>query len=131
LHPNIAPYGELFVTKDDRQIVLAIGSNKQFGQLCKLLGTPDLLDNDDYRDNQHRVINRVSLKEALAAPIARLISGDLLTGARDKHIPMGLIKDMKEVFEGSTAQGMVLEQNIDGVETKRVRNVSFHLVPNQ
>ena len=30
LHPNIAPYGETFTTKDNKTIVLAIGSNNQF-----------------------------------------------------------------------------------------------------
>ena len=29
-HPNIAPYGELFKTKDNATITFAIGSNKQF-----------------------------------------------------------------------------------------------------
>src|SRR5688500_16855754 len=36
-HPNIAPYGELFETKDHHLITLAIGSNKQFKQLCEIL----------------------------------------------------------------------------------------------
>ena len=29
-HPNIAPYGETFLTKDNQHIVLAIGSNNHF-----------------------------------------------------------------------------------------------------
>jgi crotonobetainyl-CoA:carnitine CoA-transferase CaiB-like acyl-CoA transferase len=37
LHPNIAPYGELFNTSDNHTITFAIGSNKQFSSLCGLL----------------------------------------------------------------------------------------------
>ena len=37
LHPNIAPYGELFACKDGGQIVLAVGNDRQFQQLCKTL----------------------------------------------------------------------------------------------
>jgi crotonobetainyl-CoA:carnitine CoA-transferase CaiB-like acyl-CoA transferase len=37
LHPNIAPYGEIFTTKDNHQITFAIGSDKQFKHLCEIL----------------------------------------------------------------------------------------------
>jgi len=34
LHPNIAPYGESFETKDGRQVILAVGNDRQFADLC-------------------------------------------------------------------------------------------------
>ena len=37
LHPNIAPYGEIFTTQDNHQITFAIGSDKQFKHLSELL----------------------------------------------------------------------------------------------
>ena len=42
LHPNIAPYGEMFMTKDKHYVTFAIGSNKQFQHLCELLGFQSL-----------------------------------------------------------------------------------------
>src|SRR6478736_2525020 len=43
-HPNIAPYGDSFVTEDSKRILLAVGSDKQFDELIKILGlgTQDL-----------------------------------------------------------------------------------------
>ena len=29
-HPNIAPYGDVFFTQDEKAIVLAVGTDKQF-----------------------------------------------------------------------------------------------------
>ena len=36
-HPNIAPYGDIFRTLDGHEILLAIGSDRQFNSLCKIL----------------------------------------------------------------------------------------------
>lgn len=33
LHPNIAPYGEVFVTADGKELLLAVGSDRQFEAL--------------------------------------------------------------------------------------------------
>jgi crotonobetainyl-CoA:carnitine CoA-transferase CaiB-like acyl-CoA transferase len=41
-HPNIVPYGTLFTTKDEKLLVLAIGSDKQFEALCTVLGCAEL-----------------------------------------------------------------------------------------
>src|SRR5690606_25298039 len=38
LHPNIAPYGEIFETLDKKLVTLAIGSDGQFEKLFSLLG---------------------------------------------------------------------------------------------
>ena len=35
-HPNIAPYGEIFTTSDERSVTLAIGSNRQYRDLCTI-----------------------------------------------------------------------------------------------
>jgi crotonobetainyl-CoA:carnitine CoA-transferase CaiB-like acyl-CoA transferase len=48
LHPNIAPYGELFTTKDGVQITFAIGSNRHFQLLCQELGCEHLAIDDSY-----------------------------------------------------------------------------------
>src|ERR1700756_1614855 len=42
LHPNIAPYGEIFQTKDGHTVTFAIGSDAQFKKLCSILQVPDL-----------------------------------------------------------------------------------------
>jgi len=57
LHPNIAPYGEILTTADDKQIVLAIGSNVQFSALCKILDLNELIEDNRFISNQNRLSN--------------------------------------------------------------------------
>ncbi|MCA6404114.1 MAG: CoA transferase, partial [Cytophagales bacterium] len=37
-HPNIAPYGDSFLTKDGKRVLLAIGNDRQFKDLIAVLG---------------------------------------------------------------------------------------------
>src|SRR6201993_899976 len=61
LHPNIAPYGEIFKTKDNHTVTFAIGSDGQFAQLCKSLQISKISGDKNYVSNQLRVINRKKL----------------------------------------------------------------------
>ena len=71
LHPNIAPYGEIFTTKDKRQIVLAIGSDKQFQRLCEILNLKEVAFNVKFSTNSERVKNRIELFEVINEKIAK------------------------------------------------------------
>ena len=41
-HPNIAPYGDVFKTADGHEILLAVGSDRQFQDLCDLLDIQEI-----------------------------------------------------------------------------------------
>ncbi|MBK6527919.1 MAG: CoA transferase [Crocinitomicaceae bacterium] len=62
-HPNIAPYGELFKTLDNRLITLAIGSDSQFQKLVSILNLEHLAENPDFDSNQVRVKTELSLEK--------------------------------------------------------------------
>lgn len=101
LHPNIAPYGELFTTKDNHQITFAIGSDKQFNQLCAIL---NIQVTSEFSSNQLRISNRQSLYDILNIEIQK-IDFDFLFNECLKHdIPVGKIRNLKEVFELPEAQ---------------------------
>ncbi|NBP70046.1 MAG: CoA transferase, partial [Cytophagia bacterium] len=78
LHPNIAPYGEVFVTKDGKTLLLAVGNDKQFKDLCQVLGTPELAEDLLYRTNHDRVVNRLALGNALKVLIGKHTADTLL-----------------------------------------------------
>lgn len=127
LHPNIAPYGETFKTKDDKLIVLAIGNNKHFGMLLNAIGAHDLLRNKDYETNQLRVINRKALDEDLKPYFSQKTKDELMSQFLKLNIPAGAINNLAEVFEDEKAQELVLEEVIDNVNTKRVRTTIFKI----
>ncbi len=135
-HPNIAPYGDMFQTKDKNWIVLAVGNEKQFQMLCAQLDLIPLpkqvrdksSGNAQFDTNQKRVINRAGLNQHLAKAIEKLTLSELSKKFLDHDIPFGHLKNMKEVFENPAAQEMILEEVLpDGQLTKRVKTVAFRV----
>ncbi len=130
LHPNIAPYGEMFRTADQRLVLLAVGTDKQFEGLCAVLNHRDWLLDDRFATNRERVIHRLDLARALETAI-EVVSSDAFLGACHHHqVPAGLVRNMPEVFEQPLAAGMVLEDVLeDGQAGRRVKTVAFEWRP--
>lgn len=113
LHPNIAPYGEWFETEDGKQILLAIGSDRQFNDLCKLLGIENR-----YSSNIDRVKERAAIFNVIQAEIRKRKSDFLATELNRLKIPAGLIQNIKEVFEMPEAQQLLIEaEGLKGVRS--------------
>ena len=125
LHPNIAPYGELFQTKDGSTITFAIGSNDHFAKLCKELNVEELIQDERFSINQNRVVNRVELKEALQPAVNSRSCESILAACQAVNIPAGKIQNLQEVFSSEKAQSLVREETIEGISTKRVTSVVF------
>lgn len=121
LHPNIAPYGELFETKDKQKITFAIGSNKQFKQLCEIIRYKQLAADPRFAVNQNRVANRAELYALLYDYVRMLSFKELYAACLEQDVPIGKIRDLKEVFELDAAKRMLREIK-DG--TKSVSVVS-------
>jgi crotonobetainyl-CoA:carnitine CoA-transferase CaiB-like acyl-CoA transferase len=128
LHPNIAPYGEVFETKDNALLVLAVGSDKQFAKLCTLLNTT-LHEQADFRHNLDRVQHRKALGEALSPLFKEVIAVDFVKECTALQVPVGKVKNLAEVFADDFAQSMVLTEDVDGQTTKRVKTVAFSITP--
>jgi crotonobetainyl-CoA:carnitine CoA-transferase CaiB-like acyl-CoA transferase len=127
LHPNIAPYGETFYTKDNKPVVLAIGSDKQFIQLLSLLNLTELADNPQFANNSNRVKNREKLAQFLASAIKKINRDELINSAQKHNIPISPILSVDEVFENPKAKALVLEEEIDNIPTKRVKTAVFKI----
>jgi len=125
LHPNIAPYGELFETNDQQLITFAIGSSIHFEKLCTFLGLENLITDDRFSSNQHRVINRQILFEIMQARIINFNADELLSNMLQQHVPAGKIKNLDAVFAEKKAQDLVRSEVIDNTETKRLSSIAF------
>jgi crotonobetainyl-CoA:carnitine CoA-transferase CaiB-like acyl-CoA transferase len=64
-HPNIAPYGESFLTRDGKRVLLAIGSDRQFLELLQILHLK-FSDDSRFTTNHNRVVHRAALNELLS-----------------------------------------------------------------
>jgi crotonobetainyl-CoA:carnitine CoA-transferase CaiB-like acyl-CoA transferase len=110
-HPNIAPYGESFLTKDDKRVLLAVGSDKQFTDLCALLGNAQLAMLPEFSTNETRVVYRNQLHESLKTEIEKWNSNELLPQLHAKKIPAGIIQNLQQVFEMKEAKQLLMKQD--------------------
>jgi crotonobetainyl-CoA:carnitine CoA-transferase CaiB-like acyl-CoA transferase len=127
LHPNIAPYGEIVKTKDDFDLVLAIGTNAQFSVFCKILGKEELADDIAFNENNKRVQNRVELNQMLAQEVKKKNKDDLLDQFLKFKVPVGEIKNLEQVMKNPIAQKMILKEKINGEPTQRLKSVAFKI----
>lgn len=125
LHPNIAPYGELFETKEKDLITFAIGSDTHFKKLCNYLSLIELTENSKFNSNQSRVVNRTELQEILQEKIKDLSTEAILTELLKQNVPAGKVKNLAEVFENEDLQKSILEEDNLGYKTKRVSSIAF------
>ena len=127
-HPNIAPYGDVFMTKDNKEIVLACGTERQWQMLCKILDTSNLVNDKRFLTNALRVKNRAKLVKILRGCILKQERDTLLYMLQKAFVPAGAIRNMQEVFENPMAQKMVLEEvTTEGYVTKRVKTVTIDI----
>jgi len=125
LHPNIAPYGEIFETKDKQNITFAIGSDLHFRKLCSFLILNQLVEDERFKTNQARVKNRIALFELLNQKISQHYSENIINEMIKQNVPVGKIKDLQEVFQDRKAVNLIKNETIDSIETKRLTSIAF------
>ena len=128
LHPNIAPYGEIFDTKDRQRVTFAIGNNRQFRSLCEILGTGSLAAQPAYSTNHHRVVNRQQLYAVLYDYVKAFLSDDLHKLCLENEIPVGKIRDLKEVFTLPEAREMLRQFATDSGSVETVSGNAFRFL---
>ena len=113
---------------NNKYVVLACGTEKQWLSLCKVLDLEHLIEDNRFKTNASRVKNRAELY-AILRGVMEFYERDALINLFKKHqIPVGAIRNMPEVFENKTAQDMILEDTTHKtVVTKCVKTVAFKI----
>lgn len=127
LHPGIAPYGEVIHCANDSEIVLAIGTDKQFHELCKCIQLSELVDDARFNTNHHRVQNRLELKRYIDARMRIKSAHEWMTEFNERNIPAGEIKSISQVFQTSIAKSMIRNQILEGEELQSISHVAFNI----
>lgn len=124
-HPNIAPYGDIFYTRDNKPVVIGTGTERQFRCLCECLDLPQLPDEERFSGNRTRLQHREALCEALAPAFRKWDRDQLLVRLHQFGVPAGAVRTMPEVFELPDAQAMILEDVAAGRIGRRVKSIAF------
>lgn len=123
-HPNIAPYGDIVSTFDQKRVLLAVGSDKQFEKLGKTLKLASNLLHT-FRLNKDRVSNRDVLMREIRTKVEALSFNNLSAILKNASIPFCTIAPIDRVFENVLAKEMIVQEMIENQITKKVSNTAF------
>ena len=130
-HPSISPY-EAYKTKD-KQIVIAVGNDGQFANLCVVLGAP-FATNSKFATNPDRVKNRVELGELMTSILVTKGGDEWVTAFNKAGVPAGPINNIEQAIQ--LAERLELDPIItikdsrDGSTSKTIANpIKFSETP--
>lgn len=111
-HPNIVPYG-VFPTADGH-VIIAAGNDRQFKDLCGVLGIPDFATLPQVQTNANRVENRETLIATLDARTRGWTRDALLSSLAEATIPAGPILTVTEALEHPQTRAREMVTKIKG-----------------
>ncbi|MEO6510991.1 MAG: CoA transferase, partial [Nocardioides sp.] len=103
-HPSIAPY-EAFPTQD-RQLVLAVGTDRQFRALCDALDLPQVAADPRFATNDQRVSHREELCAVLEDRLRTKPAEHWFDLLMDRGVPCGPINTIDQAFALATELGL-------------------------
>ena len=110
-HPTIVPYTTYHCA--DGMVALAVGNDKQFAQLSKILGQPEWADDERLKTNSARIHHRTLIDDLLAKKLSTYVSDELIKLCRSNGIPIGRVNTVSQALasEQTAAKEMILEMN--------------------
>lgn len=124
-HPNIVPY-QTFQTKDS-DIVIAVGNDRQFSILCKLMGMEEIAQDPRFSTNPKRVENRDILVPILQKRLMDAGSEEWIEIFRKNNIPCGPIQTINKLEHDPQLQARDIIHCIDHPTAGRVRVIGSPL----
>ena len=101
-HPTVVPY-QAFATADGF-IILAIGNDGQFARFCAAAELMGLAEDERYRTNKGRIINRESLIPQIKATLLQRGTSYWIDLLESRAVPCGPINTIDQVFADPQVQ---------------------------
>jgi crotonobetainyl-CoA:carnitine CoA-transferase CaiB-like acyl-CoA transferase len=121
-HPSIAPYAVFPAA--DRDVVIAVGNDRQFRALAWLLGIPALADDPRYATNAARVEHRDHLHAEVEAALATARAAVWGQRCSDARVPAGLVNDVAEAIAFADSLGLVPVVEIGRADAAAHRSIA-------
>lgn len=96
-HPNIAPY-ETLPTRSG-PLFLAVGNNRQFAGLARMLGAPELADDPRFASNADRLKNRAALHARLAELLRGHDAAQFSERLLRAGVPAAAVQDVAQALD--------------------------------
>lgn len=101
-HPNIVPYQTFRAA--DGEFVLAVGNDAQFARLCRVLGVPELAEDERYATNAARVAHREEVVGTVARLVAAWRRDELVAACSAAGVPATPVLTLPEAFADPQAR---------------------------
>ncbi|RLL40373.1 CoA transferase [Oceanobacillus piezotolerans] len=101
-HANIVPY-QTFKTKNG-EMVIAVGNDRQFESLCRVLGKEELSKDSRFATNPDRVKNREQLIPIIQAELYKQPTTYWQSHCNHNNIPCGPIQKLDQVVDDPQLQ---------------------------
>ena len=124
-HPGIVPYGTVYRAADGQRLVLAVGTDAQFAQLCAVLQRPRWAQEPRFATNPARVQHRAALEALLRDRLAELSGAGLLHELARLGVPAGAVRSVGEALSQPAAQAMLLPPQPPAFPYPGLRTVAF------
>ena len=110
-HPSIVPYQTFDAA--DKPLVVAVGNNTQFANLCEVIGRTELAEDERFATNPDRVANREALISELQREFRGRPADEWADELRAAGVPSGPVNTMADVLADEHLLGSGMLQGLD------------------
>ena len=110
-HPSIVPYQTFDAA--DKPLVVAVGNDPQFANLCGVIGRTELAEDERFATNPDRVANREALVSELQRAFAGRPADEWADELRAAGVPSGPVNTLADVLADEHLLGSGMLQDLD------------------
>jgi crotonobetainyl-CoA:carnitine CoA-transferase CaiB-like acyl-CoA transferase len=115
VHPSIEPFATYAAA--DGELMICAGNDAQFERLARVLGAPELAEDNRFATNEARVAHRDELRGLLEARLRRRQRAAWRDELSAAGVPSGPVQGLDEAFSLAAALGLDVVDETDGVRT--------------
>jgi len=119
-HPSVAPYS-VYAT-GDRQLIIAVGNDRQFRSAATVLGIPEMADDERFATNTARVVHRDLVRTIMEERLVTKGADRWYAELTKVGVPCGPINDLATAFGLATELGLNPVVNAQGSPIPLVAN---------
>jgi len=118
-YATIVPYRNFACA--DREISIAVASDKLWENFCRAIGLPDLLTDERYHSNPLRVKHRATLEPRLEATFQSRPAAHWMGVLSEAGIPCSLVRTLREVAEDEQCRARDMLPELEHSTAGRIR----------
>ena len=95
-HPTIVPY-QTFPTAEGT-LMVGTANDRQYARFCRVIGLPELAEDERFRTNRQRVINREALLPLIEVALLARTAAEWNDLCWQAGVPVGPVRDIAQAF---------------------------------